>query len=294
MKILITGGSGRIGLKLIKTFLPKGYEVASISKLDKVPLNNVKNFLLDLTDKNKVLDVIKTESPDIVIHTAALTNVDLCESDKKLAYNQNVMSTRNVIEACKQVGSKLIFVSSAFVFNGKGKVFTEESEMNPINYYGETKMISEKDIKDSGLKYLILRTDQPYGEIEEWQKDDNVRRVLKKLNQGLESREPTDWYNNPTYIDDFSIATLKLIETNKEGIYNLVGPDFINRYEWALKIAEVFDKDKNLIVPIKSNALNISAKRPYANLSNKKTQTEINFKFRNIIEGTRDLVNLYY
>ena len=293
MKVLVTGGSGRIGFKLIKKFLSNKDLVASISKTNAVTLPKVKSFVFDLADKSKTVKMIKDFAPNIVVHTAALTNVDLCETNHELAYEQNVKATQNMIDACKEYGSKLVFVSSAFVFDGKDKVFTEESKTNPINYYGETKALSEAAIKENLEDYLILRTDQPYGSIEPWQKDDNVRRVLNKLNNNQESKEPTDWYNNPTYLDDFAEATIKLIKEDKKGIYNLVGPDFINRYGWALKIADTFGKNKNLIVPADSSTFNLAAKRPNVNLSNKKVQTELKFGFKDIREGINELLNFY-
>ena len=289
MKIIISGGSGRIGFKLIKKFLSNRDLIASISKTNAVTLPKVKSFVFDLADKAETVKTIKDFAPDIVVHTAALTNVDLCETKHELAYEQNVKATQNVIDACKEYGSKLVFVSSAFVFDGKDKIFTEESKTNPINYYGETKALSESAIRENLEDYLILRTDQPYGSIEPWQKDDNVRRVLNKLNNNQESKEPTDWYNNPTYLDDFAGAVIKLIKEDKKGIYNLVGPDFINRYEWALKIADTFGKKKNLIVPADSSTLNLAAKRPNVNLSNKKAVREIKISFLGVEAGLKDL-----
>ena len=289
MKVLVTGGSGRIGFKLIKKFLSNNDLVSSISKTNAVTLPKVKSFVFDLADKSETAKTIKEFAPDVIIHTAALTNVDLCETNHELAYEQNVKVTQNVIDACKEYGSKLVFVSSAFVFDDKGKIFTDGYKTNPINYYGETKALSEVAIKESLNDYLILRTDQPYGKSESWQKDDNVKRILKKLNNNQESKEPTDWYNNPTYLDDFVQATIKLIKDDKVGIYNLVGPDFISRYEWALKIAEVFGKNKNLIVPTDSGTFNLPAKRPTSRLSNEKVTKETGTSFLGVEKGLKKL-----
>ena len=168
------------------------------------------------------------------------------------------------------------------MFNEKDKLFTEDSELCPVNYYGKTKQLAEEAVKDSGLDYLILRTDQPYGRLETWQKDDNVCRVVKKLQQGAELTEPIDWYNNPTYIEDFVDATARLIKNKNAGTYNLVGPDFINRYDWALKIALAFDFKKFVIKPVSSEAFNLPAKRPMANLSNEKAQKDARIKFLSV------------
>lgn len=289
MKVLVTGGSGRIGFKLIKKLISADVDISSISMNNDVPLANIKKFTFDLSDKEKTNSCINAIKPNIIIHAAALTNVDVCEKDRWMAYSQNVTSTQNIIDASKEINAKIVFVSSSFVFNGRDKIFTEDSEPNPINYYGETKRLSEEIVKSSNLEYLILRTDQPYGRIEPWQKDDNVRRVLNKFSRETQLTEPEDWYNNPTYLDDFVDAAIELLNRNRRGIYNLVGPDFINRYDWALRISEIFGKDKNMVRPVNSSYFNLSAKRPISNVSNNKIQIELNRKFRNVIAGLNDI-----
>lgn len=292
MKILITGGGGRIGFKLLKRLSMQENELISVSKTTSVNLAGTNSITLDLSNKNETIDLIKKASPDIILHTAALANVDMCETNKTLAYEQNVEVTKNLVEGARECNSKFVFVSSSFVFNGDGKIFTEGSEYSPINYYGKTKQLSEETVIDSNLDYLILRTDQPYGNIETWQKDDNVRRVLKKLNQNLNVTEPSDWYNNPTYLDDFTEATARLINKKTTGTFNAVGPEFINRYEWGLRIADIFERDKKLVTEVRSSSLNVSAKRPLANLSNKKIEMETGMKFSDTLDGLKRMKTL--
>jgi dTDP-4-dehydrorhamnose reductase len=288
MKILITGASGRIGFELAERFVKNGDRVICTFLNNPISIEGVeKSIKIDLIDEMSVKETIKKVKPEILIHTAALTNVDLCETNHELADKLNVESTRNIIESCKEFNTKIVYISSSFVFNGTGKVFNEDSEPNPINYYGKTKLEGENIVKNSGLDFLILRTDQPYNWIKPWQKDNNVTRVLKRLEAGEITKEPIDWYNNPTFIPNLVEATLKLVEKNKVGIYHAVGPDFINRYEWALKIAEVFKKDKNLIKPIVSDELNLPAKRPYAKLSNEKIVKDTGIDFVGVEEGMK-------
>jgi dTDP-4-dehydrorhamnose reductase len=130
-----------------------------------------------------------------------------------------------------------------------------------------------------------LRIDQPYGWIEKWQKFNNVIRVLNILNSGQLLKDVVDWYNNPTLLTDIGDVTKILIEKNKNGIYNVVGPDFINRYEWALMIAEIFHKNKKQILPIKEEELNLPAKRGKVNLSNEKVFIDTGIKMRSVREG---------
>ena len=112
-------------------------------------------------------DVIKL-NPDIVIHTAALTNVDLCETNNVLANLINVQGTKNIVDGCMKIQSKIIFISTSYVFDGNSDQYFEEDLPNPTSYYGITKYESEKIIQNSNLDFLILRTDQPYCWIEKW------------------------------------------------------------------------------------------------------------------------------
>lgn len=283
MKILVTGGSGRIGYEFFEHLANARNDV--ICTFLKHQLDIPKARKADLTNKENVMSLIGNEKPDIVIHTAALTNVDLCETDRKLADLQNVEVTKNVIDACIKTRSKIIFLSSPFVYSGRKNLYTEDDKTDPINYYGITKAKSEKHVVDSGLDYLIIRTDQPYNWIKPWQSDNQVTKVLKNLEKGKSYDDLTDWHNTPTFIPDIVNATLRLIQNDKIGIYNIVGPDYISRYNWSLTIADVFGKDSNLIKPINSHKLNLTAKRPNANLSNKKAEADSRMVFVGVREG---------
>ena len=290
MKVIITGASGRIGFELAEALAKAGNKVTGTFLNSLASANGMEFVKLDTTNRRDVLELIKKVKPELVIHTAALTNVDLCETDHKLADNLNVESTRNIVDGCIDVGSKIAYVSSSFVFDGSKKVFHEDDRPNPVNYYGKTKLYGEKIIEDSKLKFLILRTDQPYNWIKSWQKDNNVTRIIKKLENKESFKEFADWYNNPTFIPDFVKATLNLIKNERQGIYHLVGSDYMNRYEWALKIAEIFEKEKHLINPTDSKDLNLPAKRPNANLSNEKVQKDSGVKFSGLEQGLKNML----
>ena len=282
MKILITGGSGRIGYQLFKS-LKNEYEVYPTFLKSNIS-NDMKWFHLDITNRNDTLNFIQEINPDLVIHSAALANVDLCETDHKLADSINIQGTRNVVDACTNNNCKIIYVSTSFVFNGTKSSYNEEDDYAPATYYGHSKYVGEKVIRNSDLKYLILRTDQPYGWHESWQKGNSVTRILKNFEEGKEINDVIDWYNTPTLIDDFVNATKILIKKKYDGIFHVVGPDFLNRFEWAKITAEVFNKDKERIKPIKGNALNLPAIRSNVNLNNKKL-VDIGIKMNGVREG---------
>lgn len=286
-KILITGGSGVIGSMLTKYFYKNNQDVHYTFLTNNPSYHN--GHKLDITKNEETKKLIEEIKADVVIHTIALTSVDLCETNQQLAESINVIGTRNIVEACKLTGSKITFISTSSVFNGEKNEYSENDLESPISNYGLTKLKAEKIVKESGLPYLILRTDQPYCWIEKWQHTNSVIRVLQTLKLGKIMREIVDWYNTPTYVSDFVRATDLLLAKDATGTYHVIGSDYVNRYEWSLLIADVFGLNKQMIVPITSATLNLPAKRSNVNLSNKKLFYETKIRMRGIREG---LINM--
>lgn len=286
MKVLIIGGSGSIGGHFVSSISQEGYGVSYtyFSKGDFVlPQEGV--FKLDITNKNNTINLVKKIRPEILIHASALTNVDLCETDKSLAYNINIKGTKHIVEACKVINSKIIFLSTSNVFDGKKDLYYECDDRHAINNYGLSKLAAENIVMSSGLQYLILRTDQPYHWIKPWQKKNSVIRVLEKLEANQNVNDIIDWYNTPTFIGDIADVVIKLLDMDKTGVYHVVGSDFVNRYEFALLIAKTFGKDESLVHPITSEQLQLAATRANAHLSNKKVLHELGIRISGIKEG---------
>jgi len=287
MKILVIGGSGPIGYNISKYFSHKDYEVHSTYYKNKII--GKKYYQLDITNNEKTVELIKKINPEILIHCAALAGVDLAEKNHQLADTVTVEGTKNVIEGCKIIKSKCIYVSTSFVYNNKNNMGFENDKAVPNTYYGKTKLRSEEEVISSDLEHLILRTDQPYYWTEKWQKENSVMRVLKNLRNETKLNEVIDWFNVPTFIPDFVKAIDILIQKNKNGIFNVVGNNFVNRYEWSCKVAEIFGLDKNLITPIKSQSLDLKIERPNINISNKKLIQETGIEMKGIIEGAKKM-----
>lgn len=288
MKILIVGGSGVIGFKLVEYFNKINKDVECTYLTNKP--NFFQSHYLDITNKKNVLDLISNVSPDVVVHTTALTNVDLCETDKKLAYSINVNGTKNILEGCKDIGSKVIYISTSFVFDGTKDQYFEEDKESPTTYYGITKFKGEQLVQNSDLQYLILRTDQPYCWTKKWQHTNSVIRVIDNLKKNQPFKEIVDWYNTPTYVPDFVNATKKLIQEDMEGIFHLVGPEFINRYEWSLKVADIFHLTKDLIKPINSSELKLPVKRNNVKLNTNKLFQKTGYRTISVEEGLRKML----
>ncbi len=288
LKILVIGGSGMVGYKLVNFFLKNNHDVYFTYNTTKP--NDSSSVFLDITDKNMTEKVIIKFNPDIVINCAALTSVDLCETNHDLAEKLNIEGTKNIVSACHKNSSKLVQISTSYVFDGTKLLYSETDESLGATYYGITKMQGEKIVENSQLEYLILRTDQPYGWTEKWQKTNSILRVVNNLKAQDDLNEIQDWYNTPTYLKDFVLATNALILKESVGIFHIVGPDFINRFEWAKIIADVFSLDKSKIHPTNSSSLNLPAKRANIRISNKKLETEIGIKMRGVKSGAEDML----
>ncbi len=287
MRILVLGGSGRLGSKIVTKLIKSKNDVVSTYYKNK--LNIGIEYKLDIRKKDATIELISKIHPDLVIHTASLTNIDLCETDKKLADSVNIKGTENVLMGCQKIDCKLVYISTSFVFDGKKDRYFEEDQSSPATYYGLTKLKGEQIVKNSTLPFLILRTDQPYDWKESWQQTNSVLRVLETLGKGKILNEIIDWYNVPTYLPNLVNALEKLISLNLTGVFHVCGSDFINRYEWALTTAKIFRLNENMIKPINSVMLNLPAKRVNVNLSNKKLFQKIGIKMMGIEEGLKSM-----
>ncbi len=280
------GGSGVIGYETIQQFTNYGIKTYFTFNKNKI---NETGYFLDITNKERLRKIFQETKPNIVIHTAAITNVDLCETNKKLAESVNVIGTKNIVEECKTFNSKLVYLSTSFVFDGAKEKYFEDDTTCPTTFYGITKEKGEKLVADSGLDFLILRTDQPYSWKKKWQHTNSIIRVIETIKSNNIHYEIIDWYNRPTYVPNFVHSMKKLIEMGSEGIYHLVGTDFFNRYEIALMVADFFDLNKEYIKPIFSKELNLAVKRGNVNLDNTKIEKK-GLKMVGIQEGLKEMI----
>jgi len=294
MKLLIIGGSGLLGYKTTKSAVEK-HETLFTYNFRPAKIENTKAIKLDVSDRTATLNTIKHVKPDVVIDTAALHNVDYCETHREEAWKVNVEGTRNVANACKQVNAKIIFISTDYVFDGKKGCYSEDDAANPSNYYAETKLEAENIVKNSGVPYIVARTSVIYGwnpsEIAGLKSSSGksmnfVIWVLKKLRNKEKIRIVTDQYSSPTLADNLAEVLLVMASSNKQGIYHTAGKSCINRYDFALRIAETFGLDKNLIEPVTSDVFKQIAKRPKrCCLDVSKAEKTFGVKFLNVEEG---------
>jgi dTDP-4-dehydrorhamnose reductase len=293
MRLLITGGSGFVGWNLLDQALDRGHDVIYTYHQNRVEHDGATAWGMDIRSENRVQSVVDDADPDAIIHAAAMTDVDGCERDQERARRINVDGTRYVVEAAADVDAEIALISTSFVFDGESNEYREENERNPINRYGETKANAERIVESTDVDSLILRTDQPYGFANPWQGTTMIDWTLERLNGNESFSVFTDWCNNPIYIEDLNHAILTLVEGDHSGRYHIVGPDYVSRYEWALAIADAFDRSSDRIEQGSAAKVGFPATRPNANLANEKINREMGLSFRGIKEGVGCLATDY-
>jgi dTDP-4-dehydrorhamnose reductase len=255
--ILITGGSGLLGSNL--SFIYRNeFNVLSIYNKNQLSMKGVNYLPCDLS-KNEEVKKLNQFKPDIIIHCAALTNIDICESNKEIAFKHNVISTKNIAKLSKETGSYLIYISTDSVFNGKKGNYSEDSEISPLNYYGKTKYLGEQEVKNNCPKYSIIRTN-----IFGWNKRNKycmAEWMLDKLRNHEILEGFKDVYFSPILVNDLSILIKDIIKIRYNGVIHLGSRDHCSKFEFAKMLSEQFNCDESLILPINLEEKNLKARR---------------------------------
>ncbi len=260
MKLLITGASGLFGSKLAEIAAVRAYQVYSGYSRTRVASGIPIKF--DVSDKNRVKDVFKKVNPEVVVHAAALTNVDKCELNRELAWRVNVEGARNIAEGAKSRNAFLIYISTDYVFNGETGLYSENDKTDPINHYGVTKLKAEGLVKELIDDYCIVRTSVLYGAIATTGKINFALWLLHQLKNKEQVKIVTNQWNSPTLNKSLAEMTLEIIERKLTGTFHLSGATRISRYDFAKLIAQAFNLDLKLINPGSAEDFPWVAKRP--------------------------------
>jgi len=264
--ILITGANGLLGQKLVQQIFDEGqFEVIPTglgeSRLP-VNLKSAKWISLDIIDRDDVLRVFEKTKPDFVINTAAMTNVDICEKEKKACETLNIHAVMNLIQAAEKFNSHLVHLSTDFIFDGEAGPYSEDDTPNPINYYGWTKMKAEEKIKASKIKWTIIRTVLVYGIANDMSRSNIILWVKESLEKGESLQLVNDQFRTPTLAEDLAQGCLLVIKKQAGGIYNISGKEQLTPYDMAIATAEFFHLDKSMIQETNSDKFTQDAKRP--------------------------------
>ncbi|SFA49032.1 dTDP-4-dehydrorhamnose reductase [Parageobacillus thermantarcticus] len=224
MKVVVTGAKGQLGTDLVHLLADRGYEVYGYGREE-----------LDITNFDQVKQVISEFNPDVVIHAAAYTKVDLAESEPDQAFLVNAYGTRNVAVASEAVEAKLVYISTDYVFDGTANVpYNEFAPTNPLSVYGKSKLAGERFVRDLHSKFFIVRTSWVYGK----HGNNFVKTMLKLAQERDELMVVHDQVGCPTYAVDLANCILELIQTEKYGVYHVSNSGHCSWYEFAKAIFE--------------------------------------------------------
>lgn len=265
MKILITGSNGLLGQKLLhKLRVDNSVEFIATSRGENrvSEQSNYKYIDLDITDKTAVAQIITEKNPNVVINTAAMTNVDLCEEEKSECDDLNVNAVQYLADACEKIEAHLIHISTDFIFDGKNGPYKEEDEPNPLSYYGLSKLKSEQLLQDHTVKWTILRTIIVFGVGENLSKGNIVLWAKGALEKGDPLNIIDDQFRAPTLAEDLADACILAATKKAFGVFNASGKDIMSIYEIVERIAKHYGNTTENLNRISTTTLNQTAGRP--------------------------------
>jgi len=264
-KILITGSNGLLGQKLVdKLKQHKKFELIASSRGEN-RISDKSGYVyedLDITDREAVLACFEKHRPEILINTAAMTNVDACEENKAQCWKLNVDAVSYLNEAAEKHQTHFIHLSTDFVFDGEDGPYKEEDQPNPLSYYGESKLAAEKLLQQSKTKHAIVRTILVYGIVEDMSRSNIVLWAKGALEKKEKLNIVNDQYRTPTLAEDLADGCILIAEKAAEGIFHISGKDMMRIDELVRRVAKHYNLDDSFIHEVSSASLNQRAKRP--------------------------------
>ena len=263
-KIVVTGSNGLLGQTLVNLLDKSDYEVYALSRgVDRnITSSNYTYYNIDLIDFSEVKRILRKIDPHIIVNTAAMTNVDECEDNKKACDRINIELVEHLTEVCIETNAHLIHISTDFIFDGKNGPYKENDKPNPLNYYGLSKLKSEKIITSSKINYTILRTILVYGYVKGMNRNNIVLWIRDAVTDKKQVTIIDDQFRMPTLVDDLAEACLLAMKHEAKGIFNVSSNELLSIYDMAICIADVFNLDKSYIKRVSTKELNQRAPRP--------------------------------
>ncbi|MEO0231944.1 MAG: dTDP-4-dehydrorhamnose reductase [candidate division WOR-3 bacterium] len=272
-KVFLTGASGQLGREIIEILKEKYIVIAP------------KREEFDLEKFEKINNYLKDINPDIIILSGAYTDVDKAEEEKEKVYRINFLSVKEFVKYTKEKDKNLIFISTDYVFDGKKEIYKEEDNPNPLNFYGKTKFLAEREIISNLKKYFIVRTSWLYGE----GKKNFVYKFIQKCKEEKILKVVNDRYGSPTYTKDLAQGIEKLINSSNYGIYHIVNTGRVSRYDFAMEIVKILNLDVE-IVPVSSDYFKEKAIRPFSSALDNKKFCSLFYELRDWKEALKDFL----
>lgn len=291
--LLITGSNGLLGQKLIGILAPRAAAgelrvLASsrgANKLTEV-FPDVPFVPLDVTDAAQVEAVLGEHRPTHVIHTAAMTNVDACETERAECWLQNTTAVENLARTCAALDIHLTHVSTDFIFDGEDGPYDEEAEARPVNFYGESKLAAEAAVQEAGGRWAIARTVLVYGTAHLYGRSNIVLWVRDSLRAGKPLKVVDDQWRTPSLAEDLADGCWRIAEQDATGVFNISSDELLTPYQMALQVADFFHLDPAMLERVTAATFTQPAKRPpRTGLIITKARRELGYQPHTFAEG---------
>ena len=290
-KVLVTGSNGLLGQKIIYSLIErKDIDLLASSKgLNRlITKSGYKYIDLDITKNDEVKKVFENETPDAVINCAAMTNVDYCEENQDSCWEINVNAAENLAKSCEVSKSHLLHLSTDFVFDGKSGPYTEDDKPNPLHFYAKSKLKSEEIVKKIMTNWTIARTIIIYGITDNMSRSNIVLWAKSEIGKGNTINVINDQYRSPTLAEDLAKGCISIIDKSAYGLYHLSGPKTYSILDLVYQVADFYNLDKTLILPVTSASLNQSATRPLSTgFDITKAKKDLDFNPVDFLEGIK-------
>lgn len=290
-KVLVTGSNGLLGQKIIYSLIErKDIDLLASSKgLNRlVTKSGYKYIDLDITQNEEVKKVFENENPDAVINCAAMTNVDYCEENQDSCWEINVNAVENLAKSCEVSKSHLLQLSTDFVFDGKSGPYNENDKPNPLHFYAKSKLKSEEIVKKTMTNWTIARTIIIYGITDNMSRSNIVLWAKKEIENGNAINVVNDQLRSPTLAEDLAKGCISIIDKSAFGLYHLSGPNTYSILDLVYQVADFYNLDKSLILPVTSASLNQPATRPLSTgFDITKAREDLDFNPVDFLEGIK-------
>ena len=290
-KVLVTGSNGLLGQKIIYSLIEReDIDLLATSKgLNRLIIKSGYRYVdLDITKNDEVKEVFENENPDAVINCAAMTNVDYCEENQDSCWEINVKAVENLAKSCEVSKSHLLHLSTDFVFDGKSGPYTENDKPNPLHFYAKAKLKSEEIVKKIMTNWTIARTIIIYGITDNMSRSNIVLWAKKEIENGNTINVVNDQLRSPTLAEDLAKGCISIIDKSAFGLYHLSGPKTYSILDLVHKVADFYNLDKSLILPVTSASLNQSATRPLSTgFDITKAKKDLDFNPVDFLEGIK-------
>jgi dTDP-4-dehydrorhamnose reductase len=282
-KYLILGANGLVGRYITRQLTDRDEWSGTYYKREEPGL-----LKLDITSPKNLESIFSKTEPDCVINCTNLSGgVNFCESHPDLATRFHLDATISIGKLCEQCHTRMVFISTDYVFDGTHSSYKEDDKPNPLNTYGKLKLQAEQWITKNVTRHTIVRTTNVFGWDPETVTPNYIMSLYRAITANQQFKAPSFLWGNPTHVTDLASAIIELCSREIDGIFHIVGNSFINRYDWALKACNLAGWNKSLVIETKNPPDNMVPRPLKSNLDTSKFRSLCKTELRDVDSGLK-------